>query len=262
EWSTTASNQSKRRHHLAAFLLLMWRVPLIALVIGAFVLIWNPAGFIHAAPFLMAWLVSPFVAYWVNGRMLRRADKFDEQAEVYIRRKARRAWRDLSRLDNNGKSQSFCANQPRLRLWTLAMHGLGCSGVLQLAERLESTFATTKEPEDFHCNHDISRDILEIENGDLTAHLRTFTRLCSEVVNQPLVDERVWRGLADTVALMKEQARRAGRGPASQKLQQLYEAIGACAALFSSAGQKKIPPTLSTWCELLTSLAQHASVVQ
>jgi cyclic beta-1,2-glucan synthetase len=291
EWSTTAGDQSDRRYDLVAFLFLTWPSPIIALVAGALILISKPTVLIQAAPFLIAWLAAPLFAYWLNRQMSRRANKFDGKADALVRLNARRASRDLESLANNENHrlspgispnnsgstivpQTFCTSRLRLLLWTVAAHGLGCTGILELADRLESSFAAIESRNS--CGHDHNCEglqllkprapqrILTIENGNLAGHLQTLKQVCLEIVGQPLFGERVLKGLIDTIALMKEETTRLGVARARKKVtvhQQLLEEIEACAALLSAEEQEKSSPLFSAWYKLLNSLAQQASVV-
>lgn len=293
EWSTTAGDQGDRRNDLAAFLLLSWSAPAMAIAVGVLILISKPMAFIQAAPFLAAWLASPLFAYWLNRQMLKRADKFDGKAEAFVRLNARRAWRDLEGVVKNEKHwlspgsgpkgssstivrQTLCISRVRVLLWTFAAHRLGCMGTLELAERLESSFAALEESLN-SCSHHHECDdpqlfnlcaphrVLAIENGNPAAHLHTLKQVCLEIVNRPPFDECVLQGLADTVSLIKEEAARMSRvRPAKGAMfhQQLREEIEVCAALLSAEEQEESPPSLSAWYKLLNSLAQHASVVR
>ena len=65
EWETAAATEQRLGNGLAPCLRSMWLSPPLAVVLGL-VLGFTRPGLAAAAPFLAAWLVAPFVAFWVS----------------------------------------------------------------------------------------------------------------------------------------------------------------------------------------------------
>jgi cyclic beta-1,2-glucan synthetase len=293
EWNPAAEAQRESKNDLRAFLRLMSPVVIIAFALLLLILINKPAALIPAAPFLLAWSVSPFIAYRLNRQMHRSDVTREQKAEDYIRLKVHRLWRDFEGFMNNenhGRApviedekadspiahRTSLTNHLRLLLWTTAAHDIGRVGTLELVERLENAFVMIEKSETFGGAYLQDNDdmpvfkppaplhVLDIENGNLAAHLHVLKHAWRKLVNQPLFDERVLRGLADTILLMKEAMAGIGR---TQRLkdtdlhQQLRREIEACAALAPAREPEHAPRTLSAWHSLFSALAQQAATI-
>ncbi|HEY0404698.1 MAG TPA: protein ndvB, partial [Pyrinomonadaceae bacterium] len=93
EWMTAAQAETGSSHDAAAFLRFMWPVELIVAVLAALLLWLRPAAISVAAPFLLAWAVSPLVAYLVSRRAAQTRITLDETERRAARLIARRTWR-------------------------------------------------------------------------------------------------------------------------------------------------------------------------
>src|SRR5262249_1088300 len=291
EWNTTAQVQKDSRHDLRAFFRLMWPAIMIALSVGILIFIINPSAYIVAAPFLLAWLTFPFVAYWLNRNVRMRNLLVEQEAEQAIRLKGRRIWREVEcfideedqrpstgnhqdKLDHNNVDHALSTNTLRLPLWMVTAHDLGCIGTIELANCLESALARMVKSwglYEYHPNYDelpalkltASQRILEIENGNLAGHLILLQQICTQIANRPLFNTGVVEGFADTISLLREEIEYISKTQllkGAAVLQQLSDEIDACAALLS-AQKQEAPRTLSLWNNLLNSLAQHAVIV-
>ncbi|HKX33658.1 MAG TPA: hypothetical protein VJ302_38620 [Blastocatellia bacterium] len=285
EWSTAAQNRKQNRHDLLAFIRLMWPVMAMALVIAALIVIIRPAAMAPAAPFLLAWLASPLIAYWFNRLIGEHHQIFEAEGERRIRLKGRRIWREVERSveeEDQGPSPDLpraglkfpasdsriSTNCLRLPLWMVTAYDLGCIGTVELAERLDLAFARIAKYRACHDNglrYQLPSlpHLLAAENYNPAGHLSTFKQVCIEITNRRLFDERLLKGFIDTVSLLNEEMAPLGR-ESSTKVAALYrrlrEEIEACTALLSSPGAGA-PATLTAWRRLLDSLARHAAVI-
>ena len=66
EWETAASTDRRLQGGLLHVVTDMWVAPALAIAIGALVFMVRPAALPAAAPFLVAWLLSPVVAFRVS----------------------------------------------------------------------------------------------------------------------------------------------------------------------------------------------------
>jgi cyclic beta-1,2-glucan synthetase len=291
EWSAAAQVQKDGKHDLRAFIDLMWPAIVMAPIIGALIFISKPLAILPAATFLFAWLVSPLIAYWLDRQEMKRNKMFESAVERMIRLDGRRMWREFEYVVNKEdhwpspgiyrekvnsivSDRTLSTNLLRPPVWTVTAHDLGCIGTIELAERLELTFA--KIGKHLNCssyrrnrgdmlalNTLVPQQILYIENGNPAGHFIALKQVYSEITARPLFSERVLKGLADTLSLLKEEMVRAGLARAMKESvmhRQLSEEIETCAGLLSSQGQEG-PQTLTAWHELFDSLAQHAAVI-
>jgi len=93
EWVTAADAEKSSRHDLRAMLRLMW--PAAFLSVAALLLIWfmRPSALLDASPFLIAWIASPFIAFWVSRRATYERDELTSDQLRLARLIARRTWR-------------------------------------------------------------------------------------------------------------------------------------------------------------------------
>src|SRR5262249_56791144 len=66
EWETAAAAEARLGTGLLSFVVTMGWSIVAAVALGFFVWLVNPAVFPSALPWLVIWLVSPLVAYWVS----------------------------------------------------------------------------------------------------------------------------------------------------------------------------------------------------
>jgi hypothetical protein len=70
----------------------MWIAPTVAVMTGAFLLTRIPAALPVAIPFLLLWLVSPVLTWWMSRPITRHAAKLAPEQIDFLRKLARRTW--------------------------------------------------------------------------------------------------------------------------------------------------------------------------
>ena len=293
EWVTAAQVQSDSAIRLSASVRYMWVAWLIAPACGVLVFINRPQAFFVAAPFLLAWIVSPFVVHIFNGRIVRRAFGLEQVVERALRLSVHRMWQTLESalgiqydLRPSGKTGNETAyinppcsspvNLARLLVWTGAAYEIGSIGTTELAGRLELTLAemrkfqrSTGERKNPYASPGraplVSPFILQTENGNLAGHLWRLKQFCSEMPERTLFDERVLNGLADTISLMSDGLQRISLTPAGEgvaTLSQLGEEIEMCRAFLRTLLREKAPQSLAAWRRIFNTLSQRAVLVE
>ncbi len=166
EWTTAAQAETGSRHDQAAFLRQMWTAIFLSAVAFALVFWLRPAALIVAAPFLVLWLLSPFVAYRISRPFVRKRETLSAAAAETARLIARRTWRFFETFvgdennwlppDNFQESpESIVAHRTSptniglLLLSTVAARDFGYVGAIELAERLNLTFKSLEKMERF-----------------------------------------------------------------------------------------------------------------
>ncbi len=92
EWTTAAQSENENPHDQASFLRSMWTAMLLSAVSFGLVLWLRPAAMPIAAPFLLAWFISPFVAYRVSRRTIIERVSLSADDVKTARMTARRTW--------------------------------------------------------------------------------------------------------------------------------------------------------------------------
>jgi cyclic beta-1,2-glucan synthetase len=293
EWRTAAQVLREAALSLSATVRYMLAALIIAAGCGVLVLSVSREAFWIAAPFLLAWFISPFLVYYLNHRLRIRSLGFEVVVERMLRLSGRRMWQTLesflgivydSRSFKNDRNQSSYiaplrsspVNLSRLLLWTRTAYELGSIGTTELAGRLELTLAEMKklhrfrselqEPQTAAITGPLAPTfILQAENGNLAGHLHTFEQFYSEIGEQPLFDERVFKGLADTISLMTDGLKRTGiTSPATGEviLTQLGEELNLCAWFLHPLNQAEAPRTHTAWRRIFNTLVQRAAIFE
>jgi cyclic beta-1,2-glucan synthetase len=294
EWLTAAQAQSASSVSLRSSFRYMWQAPLTAAGCGLLVLLVRPGALPVAVPFLLAWVVSPAVVHLLNRRIQARARDLERVVERALRLSGHRMWQTLetflgveydphapagarNRAGYVNPLRASHVNLARLLLWTKANYELGGAGATELAGRLELTLSEISK---LRLAADACRParapvspgalapafILQAENGNLAGHLGTLGRFCAGVAGQPLLGERVLKGLADTVLLMMDGLTRvvasAPEGGGGDALKHLREELEMCARYLSGGRPEDVPQTFTAWRRVFDTLAQRAAVVR
>jgi cyclic beta-1,2-glucan synthetase len=289
EWLTAAQVEKRNAHDLAAVFRFTWPAGAIAAACGVLVVWQRPAAAPLAAPFLLAWALSPIIAYGMSRRLVHERHQLDAAQAHALRLVARRTWRFfetyVSEEDHWLPPDNF-QEDPRpvvahrtsptnvglLLLSTVAAHDFGYLGTLELVERLELTCATLNKLSRFNGHFFNWYDtrsleplaphyISTVDSGNLAGHLLAVKQACVELPDRALFDERTLRGLADTVALMSEEATRLGsvrRRTEVVTVKHLRDELDGCAQALAGPP----PETLRAWAKLFAALTQSALVIE
>ncbi|MEA2204781.1 MAG: hypothetical protein QOE77_1557 [Blastocatellia bacterium] len=288
EWTTAAQAEGQRRHDVADFVRLMWPAGLATLEAAALIITYRPQSLAVAAPFLLAWIMSPLVAYWTSLHLETRRRELDPAFLNEARLVARRTWRFFETFvgdedhwlppDNFQEDpqpliahRTSPTNLGLLLLSTVAAHDFGYVAAVELAERLELSCATITQLRTFRGHYFNWYDtrtleplapqyISTVDSGNFAGHLIALKQACVEQPDRQLFDERVINGLRDTISCLQEEAGRLGAVRQRTEVvttRQLRSETEACAALLAQAP----PDTLSGWAQLFTSMAQRAHVI-
>jgi cyclic beta-1,2-glucan synthetase len=289
EWVTAAQAEKSSKHDRKAYLRFMWSAELLAFLALALIFWQRFTALPVALPFLLAWVVSPLVAHWISRHKAVEVQVLTAKDAREARRAARRTWRFFETFagqeDNWIPPDNFQEDpQPviahrtsptnigLLLLSTVAAHDLGYTGTLELIERESLTFTTLKKLQRFRghfFNWYDTRNleplapqyISTVDSGNLAGHLIAVKQGCLDIIDRPLFDARLIKGLGDTIDLVREAAVRLD--PAQQRTQvvtikELRKEIEACAGLVAT----DLPQTLNAWGTLFETLSHHAAAVE
>jgi cyclic beta-1,2-glucan synthetase len=288
EWTTAAQAEAGSAPTLAAAIRFLWPVWLI--LVGAVALLFalRPGALLAAAPFLLAWAASPFVAYWVSRRSEAEREALSAADEHEARLVARRTWRFFETFvtqedqwlppDNFQEDprpvvahRTSPTNVGLLLISTVAAHDFGYAGTLELVERLELTLdAVDKMPKfrghlfNWHDTRTLEplepRYISTVDSGNMAGHLLALKQACVELSERPLFGAHTLAGLGDTIELLRLEVEQAGLSRKRTEVvtvNHLRDEITACARLVAGGP----PESLSDWETLFNSLRRHAVTV-
>jgi len=215
------------KHILAAILATGALAGLISLI--------NPAAMVAALPLLIAWLLSPLIAWWISRPIDDAPDPLSADETARLRALARRTWYFFEQFvgpEDHWLPPDHFQEAPRgiivhttsptnlglLLLSTLTAYDLGYIVLSDLSARLQATFESMAQLEKYR-GHFLNwyetrtlapltpRYVSTVDSGNLAACLRTLGQGCQTLRRQPVWREKNWEGLLDTLSLFHEAAR-------------------------------------------------------
>jgi len=287
EWITAAQAQISPRLGLFGF----YRQMAGAVAIGVAVIVLAAAGDARAAlavPFALLWILSPVVARWVS-RSPAAAGSLHLSARdtLALRLIARRAWSYfdtfVTAADHLLPPDNF-QEDPRpvlahrtsptnLGLYLLSIlnaRDFGWIGVLDMVERLEGTLKQIEGLEHFkghlynwYDTQDLRpldpKYISSVDSGNLAAHLIALANGCSQLIGQQAAGARLYAGLEDALALVRQSMAELvddGAAPGDRQLE-LERALGAIEA--SLQASPATPVQLAASLDALAALSASAA---
>ncbi len=232
EWETAASADRRLGASFKAFRRAMWQASALALVGTVLVLVLRPESFPAAAGFLLAWFLSPAIAWWVSqDRQLSEMPlAASERRELGIL--ARRTWGFFESFvgaedhwlppDNFQEEprhqlahRTSPTNQGLLLVSTLAAHDFGYLTLSSMVERLEKTVDTLDRLErhrgHFYNWYDTRTlealqptYISTVDSGNLVGCLLTLKQGLLEKIRAPILGPADGSGLTDTFHVIEE----------------------------------------------------------
>ncbi|MBA3004835.1 MAG: glycosyl transferase, partial [Desulfurivibrio sp.] len=223
-----------------------------SLIVGGAIWRFRPENLLQAAPWLMLWFFSPLLGWLLNLRPVaqQRAQPLPETDYRFLRQIARRTWRYFSSFVNGDtswlppdnyqvahqNSLAMRTSPTNIGLWMTSALGAYDSGYLtvnQVIEKLTDTMATIGRLERYQGHllnwYDIQtlvplepRYVSTVDSGNLLGALWALEQGLDELMHAPLLDGKVFAGLADTGEILKHDAALEGiAGLYGQTLDQL-----------------------------------------
>jgi cyclic beta-1,2-glucan synthetase len=221
-------------------------VMIIALSVGTAVPLWSPAALPAALPLLLAWFLSPLIAWWVGQPAHRPAAKLSDNEVEKLRPLARRTWHFFEAFvgpENQWLPPDNVQQKPKLKvaqrtsptnigfalLSTLAAYDFGYLAIKDLAARLKNSLQTLDELPRYRghflnwiSTSDLSplepRYVSTVDSGNLVACLMTLVQGLEELQAGPVPSPQLQSGIVDTTDVMRAQLDRIVTDAGSQEL--------------------------------------------
>ncbi|VTT97780.1 glycosyltransferase 36 : Cellobiose phosphorylase OS=Singulisphaera acidiphila (strain ATCC BAA-1392 / DSM 18658 / VKM B-2454 / MOB10) GN=Sinac_1249 PE=4 SV=1: Glycoamylase: CBM_X: Glyco_transf_36: GT36_AF: CBM_X: Glyco_transf_36: GT36_AF [Gemmataceae bacterium] len=232
EWETAAAAEARLGTGLAQFVRSMWWAVAVAGGLAALVAWANPDALPAAAPWLVAWLLSPVVAWFVSLPLKDAEPPLTDVQRAELRRTARKTWRFFETFvtaednwlppDNyqeNPKGvvahRTSPTNKGLLLLSTLSAHDLGYVSLPDLAARLGRTLDTFDRMQRFKGHflnwyetttlRPLPPDYVStVDSGNLLGCLLAVKNGLVEKAAAPVPSPGAAAGLGDTLKLAAE----------------------------------------------------------
>ncbi|MEO5951147.1 MAG: hypothetical protein ABIQ44_01645, partial [Chloroflexia bacterium] len=287
EWVTASESQRTLGTSPLDSLKRMWQAPLIAALAGAAVIAWRPEALFVATPWLVAWLLSPLIAYWVSTARVAAPYVPTEDERLYLRRIARKSWRYFDEFigekdrwlapDNYQEfpkgelaHRTSPTNLSLLLLSTLSAYDLGYVTLPETLSRIDRTLQSMEGLEKYN-GHLYNwyetqtgqalppKYISMVDSGNLVGHLLALKNGCVEMLDAPLFSTPLVQNLLDLTEIMKaEVGKLIGEHmrPMQTAQRATLEAIGARIDAISLIVQATTPQDLIGWANLRNALMQ------
>ncbi|MGZ8845886.1 MAG: glucoamylase family protein, partial [Pyrinomonadaceae bacterium] len=287
EWVTAARIERSNKHDLKSFVRFMW--PAAALSVATFILLigLRPGALFWAMLFLLGWVLSPLIAFYVSGRRAEGTRTISPQDVRTGRMVARRTWRFFEAFvgdedhwlppDNFQEDPPAIAHRTSptnigmLLLSTLAAHDFGYIGLVELLERVEFTFASLEKLQKFRGHflnwHDTRtlqpmwpQYVSTVDSGNFAGSLVALKQASLELPDQKLFDKRVLAGVTDTLNALKLELSKVAaerQRTSAITIKELNAEIESASALLNREG----PRTLADWNALISSLNDRALTI-
>jgi cyclic beta-1,2-glucan synthetase len=274
EWNPSGDQERLSRTDLAGSFGAMWFVPMLAAGTAIALAATNPAALLVAGPFLVTWLVSPAIAWWISLPLSRREPPLTAEQTRFLGRIARKTWAFFETFvgpedhwlppDNYQEyhhatlaHRTSPTNIGLALLANLSAHDFGYIPAGQLLERTAHTLETMAELErhrgHFYNWYDTQSlrplhpaYISTVDSGNLAGHLLTLRPGLIELLDRPILEPRWLDGLSDALGILEKAA---GDTPPATLAQFRTDLESACASP---------PATLPAARPLLDHLTQSA----
>jgi cyclic beta-1,2-glucan synthetase len=277
EWNPSDVQGRLTRGDLAESLRAMWQVPLLAVAAAVTLAALQPVALTVAGPFLLLWLLSPLIVWWVSRPLDSREARLTPEQTRFLGGLARKTWAFFETFvgpqdhwlppDNYQEYRSASlahrtspTNMGLALLANLSAHDFGYIPAGSVVERTALTLGTMAGLER-HRGHFFNwydteslrplhpAYVSTVDSGNLAGHLLTLRAGLIELLDRPILDICCLDGLGDTLGLLEEAA---GDGtPAG--LMALREVL--------AAASDEPPTRLSAARHLLDRLVQLAEAI-
>ncbi len=234
QWTTTA--HTVRLLGRESEVGLLWQQlgggPALALIVTAALAVLRPIVLLVAAPFLVAWLLSPQIAGWISQPAEKEREKLSDREQRRLRDLARRTWLFFERFvgpEDHWLPPDHFQEDPRgtvahrtsptniglMLLSTLSAHDLGYTGLLELSLRISDAFDSMDELRQYR-GHFLNwydtrtldplapRYVSTVDSGNLAACLIALRQGLKQLERERIVRWRRWRGLCDTLDVLRD----------------------------------------------------------
>ncbi len=244
EWSPYAEQGPATMRGLDASFRTMWAAPFMSVAALSGLAAARPIALIAALPVLALWFSAPAVAWWLGRPLRRREVRLSAAQSLFLRRIARKTWSFFDTFvgeedhwlppdnfqEEPGPTIAHRTSPTNIGLMLLAnltAHDFGYITAGSLFERTAATFRTmARLPRyrgHFYNWYDTRtlqplppRYVSSVDSGNLAGYLLTLRSGLAGLPELPIVDARVFDGLADTLAVFVDLAPGSGQQEAGR----------------------------------------------
>ena len=232
EWNPSHMDMLSGQSSLLHTLKKMWVAPTLAGILFILLISSKNASFPLAIPFLISWLLSPALAYWISLPKIRQIKHLSTVQTSFLHLLARKTWhffdtymgpKDHWLPPDNVQQEPVSIIAHRTSPTNIGLSLLAnvvayelsfiCAG--ELIARTSNTFQSMKVLDRYKGHFYNWYDTLTltplqpmyvstVDSGNLSGHLLTLRPALIDLIKQPILHPRLYQGLYDTFELVKE----------------------------------------------------------
>lgn len=230
EWRTSSDAERSAHSDLLGFWRTMIFAPLTAILACFVIAFLNPRTLATASPFLVVWMISPAIAWWLSRLLPAHVIRLKDPQRLFLRNMARRTWRYFEvfvTAEDNWlppdnvhvnpseviSSRTSPTNIGMALLADLAAYDFGYCSVARLISRTQNTFGTLAKLERYRGHffnwYDtrsldplLPRYVSTVDSGNLAGHLMVLGAGFQQIIDSPIVPPRIFDGLYDTLSVL------------------------------------------------------------
>ncbi len=232
EWRTSSDSESSSRTDIAGFYITMWIAPVVAVVVGLFLLIMRTGELSTALPILGLWLIAPGIAWWISLPIQSSAQELTASQVTFLRNTARKTWHYFETFVTADENWLPPDNYQEIPIQTTATRtsptNMGLALLANLAaldfgylpaggviRRTRDALATMQGLDRYRGHFYNWYDtrtldpllplyISSVDSGNLSGHLLTLGAGLRELAGAKIYNPVIFSGLRDTVRVLME----------------------------------------------------------
>ena len=210
----------------------MWFAPFISLAAFVYISIYDPLRLVVAAPVLIAWILSPFIAWWLSKPQQKRVADITDDQHIFLEKIARKTWAFFQTFVNDEENwlppdnfqeqpvpviahRTSPTNIGLALLANLSAYDFGYIQAEQFIERTAGTMSTLQRMERYRGHFYNWYDTLtlqpllplyisSVDSGNLAGHLLTLRQGIVQLSHQKILSPRLFRGIRDTFRVLED----------------------------------------------------------
>lgn len=231
EWTPSGSQSSGATKQISSAFTALWAGPVIGVVTCCYLAFNSPLSLLVAIPVLLLWIASPAISWWIGRPVQPAKDKLSAKQYLYLHQLARKIWSFFNQFVTEGDNwlppdnyqeqpvealahRTSPTNIGLALLANLSAYDFGYISHSRLLSRTGKTLQTMQKLERYrgHFYNWYDTQILQplfpryisaVDSGNLAGHLLTLQQGVLDIAGQPILHQRVFKGLY-TVVLMME----------------------------------------------------------
>jgi cellobiose phosphorylase len=232
QWNPYAEQARNGSPGLLSSLRSMWMAPAIALATATYLVMARPIALALAGSVLVMWLAAPGITWYLSRPLARPEPRLTDEQQAFLRKLARRTWAFFETIlgpednwlppDNVQElpgptvaHRTSPTNMGLALLANLTAYDFGYLPAGRLLERtadaLRSMASLERYRGHFYNWYDtrtrkplLPMYVSTVDSGNLAAHVLTLRTGLLALPDDPILSERVFEGLADTLGVLQE----------------------------------------------------------